>query len=469
MAVTLTQSMHHKSQIHDGFATIRSTRSRVRLKESTDLVQTSPSRHGEYFTIRRNNKQTFLDNNNIDKLLKKEAAEIQANNGSVFNYTNEPIYAKVSPPQSNENSPSKKQKSEVHYDSINIKPNRNGQHRKERSKHRDKELTEVRVTPFVKVTTSSSEDDLIENYSKKMNGSNLISNGFDKPMNGYGKVKEEFEFSDYQTDTTLVESDDASIITKDSDDVLKDLPDLYRFHRSPQKYATLNSRRPKSIDLKPNVDNQYYGSLNRSKIGYRSEPNTPINPEARDFAKCVNGVPPLPSPMELKNYDANSFIYHKKNGVRRSNSEIGSTFYNGRLPHSSLPNYRHSVSVDVSSMGGPSKNHVCCECVTGIPGRSTLTRSTTSGHFSQTLDTLYESQDPKVGCQTILRSKPPVPWWDLAIRKTRYQSCPILDEVTRRLHNIMFFSRLSSEWTQLMFLLLHPCARTRSTGRVRLV
>lgn len=413
MAVTVSnQNMHHKSQIHDGFATIRSTRSRARLKESQEFgtVSSSPSRHCEYFTIRRNNKQS-PDNNNIDKYLKKEAADILKNN---VGNPNEPIYAKVTPPCSNESSPVKKP--EVHYDSINIKPN--SQHRKQRSKHRDRELTEVRVTPIVKVLANDDiHHKFIEDYSKN------------EKLNGY--PKEDLDSSDYQTDTTLVESDDASTITittKDSDDVLKDLP---KFHRSPQKYATLNMRRPKSIDLKPTVDSNYYGSLNRSKIGYRSEPNTPVTSDSRDFAKYVNGSTQLPSPMELKNYDTSNFVYHKKNGVRRSNSEIGSSFCNV------LPNYRHSV--DVSSMSG--KDHVCCECVTGMPSsKSSLNRS--SG-FSQTLDTLYESQDPKVGCQTILRAKPPVPWWDLAIRKKRYQSCPILDEV--KYESILGYAQLIND------------------------
>jgi hypothetical protein len=42
-------------------------------------------------------------------------------------------------------------------------------------------------------------------------------------------------------------------------------------------------------------------------------------------------------------------------------------------------------------------------------------------------DSLYEHYDPldyKVGCQTMLRSKPVIPWYELAIKKDHRQSCP---------------------------------------------
>lgn len=327
-------SMSHRSPVHDGFATIRSTRStRSKNKIQPD---SSSGLGGEYFTIRRNNKQSFLDNNNIAKYIVKPEDVA---------FVNEPIYAKITPPSSTETSPTKPNKGEGHYDSIDIKPRRNSK------KRRPKDVTEAIVSPLPP------------------------------------ELQEE--------------------------DVLKDLPD--KFIRSPQKYATLNSRRPKSIDIQPAFDNPNYGTTSRIRMGYNSEPTTPLD---------YTGPPAI----ELKHFPNG---YLKKNGVRRSNSEVGfSRLSNGGI----LPSFRHSVSVDVSSPS-TAKNHVCCECVTKIGMGYPSSR--TSG-FNRTLDTLYESQDPKVGCQTILRSKPPVPWWDLAIRKSRYQSCPILDEVRCYLLHIYY-------------------------------
>lgn len=36
-------------------------------------------------------------------------------------------------------------------------------------------------------------------------------------------------------------------------------------------------------------------------------------------------------------------------------------------------------------------------------------------------------EDPRIGCSTITFSKPAVPWWELATRKSRYRSCPSLE------------------------------------------
>jgi hypothetical protein len=47
--------------------------------------------------------------------------------------------------------------------------------------------------------------------------------------------------------------------------------------------------------------------------------------------------------------------------------------------------------------------------------------------ISLTDDSLFDHYDPldyKVGCQTMLRSKPVIPWYELAIKKDHRQSCP---------------------------------------------
>lgn len=449
MGVTAPPGMHQgKSQIYDGFATIRSTRSsRVRLKDSASLGSSPASAHlttghSEYFTLRRNNKQTFLDNNNVARMIKTDPPIID-NSRIVFE---EPIYAKVSPPNSNNTSPSKSMngRPEVHYDSIDIKPKRKELHRKDRPKHRDNP-TEVRVTPIVQDTDRVSSNDFSEIHKNEIKP---YQNGLHKSSDTlsdknslhrvsiipYGDYEYARTNSESYSETGSFETTNDPLDTKEyNDDVLKELPTVPRFHRSPQKYATLNMRRPKSIDIKPTYENPNYGSLNRAKIGHCSEPNTPVTGH-QPLDKSFEIESGLPSPMELNNFSYPNALT-KRNGVRRSNSEVGG-FYN-RIPnlHNTLPNYRHSVSVDVSS-SSMGKTHVCCECVTGIPSNCESPRGfplspgiSKSSGFSQTLDTLYEAQDPKVGCQTILRSKPPVPWWDLAIRKARYQSCPILDEV----------------------------------------
>jgi hypothetical protein len=43
----------------------------------------------------------------------------------------------------------------------------------------------------------------------------------------------------------------------------------------------------------------------------------------------------------------------------------------------------------------------------------------------------WDVLDLKIGCQTVLRSKPRVPWWELAIKKDNRQSLPLEQEQGR--------------------------------------
>ena len=158
-------------------------------------------------------------------------------------------------------------------------------------------------------------------------------------------------------------------------------------------------------------DNPMYGSLQRNRIGYHSEPNTPLNDEHA-------GLPSEPSILSEVQQIPRMPLQSNRNGFKRSVSETNG--FSKRL------NYRHSFSADFRPQRRP---HKCCECITGIPVEED-SEQPSSRPSSRTLGTLYETPDPKVGCQTILRSKPPVPWWELALKKSRYKSCPILEEVS---------------------------------------
>lgn len=422
MAVT-TSHTYHGSPIHDGFATIRAPRSRIKIRNLVDPspnpIVNLPQRHSEYFTLNRTSKTNFLDGCGVQYVSNGPGKHKYQEKRLSFT---EPIYAKVTPPQSKSCSPVKylNGRQEVHYDSIDTKPRRrlrsldlpadqdvrggekigiavlsNGErfsHEQHAAGYQD-----GMEQHSVRTDVTGSSGDCRRSHSDRDNCSESSSylTDNDRPISSY--------------------SDNSTIPSTDTEDVLKDLPNRSKFHRSPQKFATLNMRRPKFIDLKPPSiqENSNYGTLQRNRIGYHSEPNTPLNEYGglNDDPPILSEVQQIPR-MPLQN---------NRNGFKRSVSETNG--FSKRL------NYRHSFSADFRPQTIPKKPHKCCECVTGIPVEE-ISEESSSRPSSRTLGTLYESPDPKIGCQTILRSKPPVPWWDLAIRKSRYKSCPILEEVS---------------------------------------
>jgi hypothetical protein len=420
MAVT-TSPNYHGSPIHDGFATIRAPRSRIKIRNLVEPKQTInlPQRHSEYFTLNRTPKHNFLDSNcGVQYVAANPSNDGQTKKPSRLSFT-EPIYAKVSPPHSKSSSPVKSMNGqhEIHYESIDTKPRR-------RLRSLDFSDQAIKNIENINHSIPSSGDkqsyeqyvaslDSTEQHSVRTDASNS-SVDFRRSHSDRDNCSES---SSYFTDNDRPissYSDNSTIPSTDTEDVLKDLPNRSKFHKSPQKYATLNLRRPKFIDLKPPVmkENPFYGSLHRNKIGYHSEPNTPLNGDHTllNDENIISEVQQIPR-MPLQN---------NRNGFKRSVSETNG--FSKRL------NYRHSFSADYRPQNLPKKPHKCCECITGKPTDEEV--QSTSRPSSRTLGTLYESQDPKVGCQTILRSKPPVPWWELAIKKSRYKSCPILEEVS---------------------------------------
>ncbi|CAG5018707.1 unnamed protein product [Parnassius apollo] len=419
MAVTTSPS-YHGSPIHDGFATIRAPRSRIKIRNLVEPNNAAnlPQRHSEYFTLQRNSTNNFLDNSVVVQYANNESVNFSNDSDKPLRLSfTEPIYAKVTPPHSKSASPVKhvNGKSKIHYDSIDTKPRR-----------RLKSLefitgTDLMVDEKNGITNlSNGERQPFEQHIENQDSSEQHSVRTDTTGSSIDYRKRHIdrdncsESSSYLTDNERPissYSDNSTIPSTDTEDVLKELPSKSRFHKSPQKFATLNLRRPKFIDLKPPglKENQFYGSLQRNKLGYHSEPNTPLTGDRIDLtdeSNILNQIQRIPR-MSLQN---------NRNGFRRSVSETNG--FSKRL------NYRHSFSADYKSQTVIKRPHKCCECVTGIPAEEEENQST------RTLGTLYEAQDPKVGCQTILRSKPPIPWWELAIKKSRYKSCPILEEVS---------------------------------------
>lgn len=419
--MAVTTSTYHGSPIHDGFATIRAPRSRIKIRNLVEQnpIPNIPQRHSEYFTIQRTPKINFLENNCGVQYIANEQANINvADNTTKLSFT-EPIYAKVTPPPSQHNSPVKyfNGKQEVHYNSINTKPRRR---LRSLELPGEQDVTIEDKTAALNLTNgerlsyeqSISNQDGSEQHSVHTDGT---SSSVDY-RRSHSDRDNCSESSSYLTDNDRPissYSDNSTIPSTDTEDVLKELPNKSKFtQRSPQKYATLNLRRPKFIDLKPppTKENPLYGSLHRNKIGYHSEPNTPLNGDfvgLNDDTSILSEVQQIPK-MPLQS---------NRNGFKRSVSD--SNGFTKRI------HYRHSFSADFSKQHNlPRKPHKCCECITGIPAEEDVPQQS-----SRTLDTLYEAQDPKIGCQTILRSKPPIPWWELAIKKSRYKSCPILEEV----------------------------------------
>lgn len=425
MAVTTSPNTFYGSPIHDGFATIRAPRSRIKIRSLVEPNNPTnlPQRHSEYFTLNRTAKNNFLESSCGVQYTTSDTQNIYVNRPSRISFT-EPIYAKVTPPQSKSNSPVKCASGhpETHYDSIDTKPRRrlkslelpkdtdHGRDEKSSSSslgNGDRQQYESH--PY---ETFATNQDAAEQHSVRTNttGSSVDYRKRNSDRDNCS------ESSSYLTDNDRPissYSDNSTIPSTDTEDVLKELPNKSRFHKSPQKYATLNMRRPKFIDLKPpgTNDNPFYGSLHRNKLGYHSEPNTPLSGDSNDLnddgSSIQSEVQKIPR-MPLQN---------NRNGFKRSVSETNG--FTKRL------SYRHSFSADFRPQ--PFKRpHKCCECITGIPAEEESERSPSS----RALGTLYESQDPKIGCQTILRAKPPVPWWELAIKKSRYKSCPILEEVS---------------------------------------
>ncbi|CAB3238575.1 unnamed protein product [Arctia plantaginis] len=434
MAVT-TSPPYHGSPIHDGFATIRAPRSRIKIRNLVEPNHSTnlPQRHSEYFTLNRTHQNSFLDNSSAIQYVNNDSAtDAYIDKPSRLSFT-EPIYAKITPPPSKSNSPVKNRngKKEIYYDSINTKPRRR-----------------------LKSLELPSEQDV--SCGEKLGISNL-NNGDRQPYELHLVIQDGSEQHSVRTDFTGSSidcrrshsdrdncsesssyftdndrpissySDNSTIPSTDTEDVLKELPNKSKFHRSPQKYATLNIRRPKFIDLKLNnmKENPLYGSLQRNRIGYHSEPSTPLTDDhnvmhnEHTILSEVQQIPRMP-------------LQNNRNGFKRSVSETNG--FSKRL------NYRHSFSADSRPQRRP---HKCCECITGIIADEDSGQASTRP-LSRTLGTLYESQDPKIGCQTILRSKPPVPWWELAIKKSRYKSCPILEEA----HVVSAFEQSLSNMTQ---------------------
>ncbi|XP_059615180.1 protein sickie isoform X2 [Phlebotomus argentipes] len=61
----------------------------------------------------------------------------------------------------------------------------------------------------------------------------------------------------------------------------------------------------------------------------------------------------------------------------------------------------------------------------------------------------FDPLDCKIGCQTTLRSKPQIPWYELAIRQNnRRLSCPPLDELNEKAHVVSAFEQSLSNMTQ---------------------
>lgn len=417
MAVTTSQN-YHGSPIHDGFATIRAPRSRIKIRNLVEPKQTFnlPQRHSEYFTLNRTPKNNFLENSCGVQYVAESSTNIISNKPSRLSFT-EPIYAKVTPPHSKSCSPVKSVngKQEVHYDSIDTKPRR-------RLRSLDLGEQDARAGEKIGSANLTNGDRLsYEHHVVNQDGAEQHSTRTDATGSSVDYRRSHSdrdncsESSSYLTDNDRPissYSDNSTIPSTDTEDVLRDLPNKSKFHKSPQKYATLNLRRPKFLDLKqPNIKETLYGSLQRNKMGYHSEPNTPLTGDHTilNDESIISEVQQIPR-MPLQN---------NRNGFKRSVSETNG--FSKRL------NYRHSFSADYRPQNFPKRPHKCCECVTGIPAEDEEQAS--SRPSSRTLGTLYESQDPKIGCQTILRSKPPIPWWELAMKKSRYKSCPILEEV----------------------------------------
>lgn len=423
MAVT-TSSTYHGSPIHDGFATIRAPRSRIKIRNLVEPnpIGNLPQRHSEYFTLNRTPKNNFLENCDVQYVVKAPSKNIFEEKPSRLSFT-EPIYAKITPPQSQRSSPVKLSngRQEVHYDSINTKPRRRLRSLELPGEQDVRGIEKIGIANLSNGERFSHDQHVVgnqdggEQHSVRTDVTSL-SGDFRRSHSDRDNCSES---SSYLTDNDRPissYSDNSTIPSTDTEDVLKDLPSKSKFHRSPQKFATLNLRRPKFIDLKSSKvkENPSYETMHRNRIGYHSEPNTPLNGEYGGFSddpNILSEVQQIPK-MPLQN---------NRNGFKRSVSENGFT---KRL------SYRHSFSADFKPQAQPTTKgpHKCCECITGVPADEN--KEVSFRPSPRTLGTLYESQDSKVGCQTILRAKPPVPWWDLAIRKSRYKSCPILEEVS---------------------------------------
>ncbi|CAG9110551.1 unnamed protein product [Plutella xylostella] len=429
MAVT-TSPTYHGSPIHDGFATIRAPRSRIKIRNLIEPNNPAnlPQRHSEYFTLQRN-KNCFLDNTCGVQYVANDPPPLP-DKPTRLSLT-EPIYAKVSPSKGNSPVNYVNGSQEIHYDSIDIKPRR----RRLKSLEFPGEQELKTGEKITNVNLSNGERQLYERHGGNHDGVEQHSSrkdamgstlDFRRSHSDRDNCSESSYFTDNDRPISSY-SDNSTIPSTDTEDVLKDLPNRSKFHRSPQKFATLNHRRPKSIDLKsPSfTDNPFYGSLQRNKMGFYSEPNTPLsgdNISLNDEPSILNEVQQIPR-MPLQN---------NRNGFKRSVSETNG--FTKRL------NYRHSFSADLRPQV-IKRPHKCCECITGINADE---EESTSRPHSRTLGTLYESQDSKIGCQTILRSKPPVPWWELAMKKSRYKSCPILEEA----HVVSAFEQSLSNMTQ---------------------
>lgn len=412
MAVTTSQS-YHRSPIHDGFATIRATRSRkVRSKVEPDNFPNVPSKQAEYFTLQRP-KSSFLQNPQEVQFMDKNLITNKSMTEKAIRLSfSDPVYAKVEIPSIIEEYSYGvlNGNNETHYDYIDIKNKRNGLFFENEKLHLTAKgkngcaklnngmqvyerqvLTQDSEQHSLRTDNSGSIADIRRSHSDRDNCSESSSylTDNDRPISSY--------------------SDNSTIPSTDTEDVLKDLPSKSKF-RSPQKFATLNMRRPKTIDLSnSNIkENSFYGTMQRHKMGYHSEPSTPLTNESFTIIEdnILNEVQRIPA-MPLQN----------RNGFRRSTSETNG--FTKKLQ------YRHSFSADSRTFPIVKRPHKCCECITGIP-----INGNADSPLSTKLGTLYESQDPKVGCQTILRTKPPVPWWELAIRKSKYKSCPPSNQVS---------------------------------------
>lgn len=199
-----------------------------------------------------------------------------------------------------------------------------------------------------------------------------------------------------------------------------------------------------------------YGKIGYSRLNIRDSTTSPVltKPNFFEFPDCVVPSDTIASKPPIKNSLSKSVQYRKSFSTPnhgRINSLHSSS--NGSLNSCTtideIPDFiEHSSTMRSTSQIAKYKDYERRYATLGHPRENirlqTNKISTTHNHSTGNVNSekqngdangggsfsLEDLLDCKIGCQTTLRSKPRIPWYELAIKKdVRRQSCPPFEEV----------------------------------------
>lgn len=204
------------------------------------------------------------------------------------------------------------------------------------------------------------------------------------------------------------------------------VPKKYKNHTKEKNYEEID----KSVFKKPPIKSatlQHQRSYNPPKRSSSIYSEPTIQRQHSDGINRTHHVNNNLSSSDIS--DISSEGYTRFTFNKNGSADFTSLDYTiGHMPLNNVHNYRHYATL------GYSKD-------TKYNQGKSFGKSTGSLNEAQ-LD-YFDALDCKVGCQTTLRSKPRIPWYELAIKKDHRQSCPPFQEEKVIILKLDFFKSMN--------------------------